>query len=409
MRVAFIGLGVMGFPMAGHLAKAGHQVSVFNRSPAKSELWANTFVGRACATVAEAAEGADACVVCVGNDDDVRQVVGLALPGMAAGGVVVDHTTTSAVVAREMAARAADVGRFFVDAPVSGGQAGAENGQLTIMCGGDPAAFAIAEALVSAYAKATRLMGGPGAGQLTKMVNQICIAGVVQGLAEGLHFAKRAGLESPAVYEAISKGAAQSWQMDNRWKTMGEGKFDFGFAVDWMRKDLGLVLEVTTLRTDRLVLTPVTTADVQFVLEILNDPGWLANIGDRGVRNPEQAKTYIAERFAPNFWVIARDADSLEPLGVCGVVPTRPGLEAPDLGYAFLARHSGKGYATEAAAAVLAYALGSLGHKRLMAITTLQNTPSQRVLEKIGFRRQADRQLPDHADASAVFSIDAPQ
>jgi 3-hydroxyisobutyrate dehydrogenase len=243
MKVAFAGLGVMGFPMAGHLAKAGHEMAVFNRSPEKAAHWVATHGGRAGATVAETAAGAEVFVLCVGNDDDVRQVVGEALPAMAPGGVVVDHTTTSAVVAREMAELAAKGGRSFIDAPVSGGQAGAENGQLTIMCGGAPDAFAKVEPVIGVYAKATRLMGGPGAGQLTKMVNQICIAGVVQGLAEGLHFAKRAGLDPQAVYEAISKGAAQSWQMDNRWKTMSEGKFDFGFAVDWMRKDLGLVLD----------------------------------------------------------------------------------------------------------------------------------------------------------------------
>ena len=243
MKVAFAGLGVMGFPMAGHLSKAGHQMGVFNRSPEKATRWVAANGGRAGATVAETAAGAEVFVLCVGNDDDVRQVVAEALPVMASGGIMVDHTTTSAVVAREMAAQAAEGGRAFVDAPVSGGQAGAENGQLTIMCGGEPTAFAKVEPVIGTYAKASRLMGGPGAGQLTKMVNQICIAGVVQGLAEGLHFAKRAGLDPQAVYEAISKGAAQSWQMDNRWKTMGEGKFDFGFAVDWMRKDLGLVLD----------------------------------------------------------------------------------------------------------------------------------------------------------------------
>jgi 3-hydroxyisobutyrate dehydrogenase len=243
MKVAFAGLGVMGFPMAGHLAKAGHEMAVYNRSPMKAANWVATHGGRAGATAAEAAAGAQVFVLCVGNDDDVRQVTAEALPAMAAGGVIVDHTTTSAVVAREMAALAAKDGRAFVDAPVSGGQAGAENGQLTIMCGGEADAFARIEPVISAYAKATRLMGGPGSGQLTKMVNQICIAGVVQGLAEGLHFATRAGLDPQAVYEAISKGAAQSWQMDNRWKTMSEGKFDFGFAVDWMRKDLGLVLD----------------------------------------------------------------------------------------------------------------------------------------------------------------------
>lgn len=243
MKVAFAGLGVMGFPMAGHLAKAGHEVSVYNRSPEKARRWVEVHGGRMGATAAEAAAGAELLVLCVGNDDDVRQVVREALDGLAPGAVIVDHTTTSAVVAREMAEVAERGGRAFVDAPVSGGQAGAENGQLTIMCGGDEAAFARCEPVIGAYAKATRLMGGPGAGQLTKMVNQICIAGVVQGLAEGLHFAKRAGLDPQAVYEAISKGAAQSWQMDNRWKTMAEGRFDFGFAVDWMRKDLGLLLD----------------------------------------------------------------------------------------------------------------------------------------------------------------------
>ncbi|MDB5434819.1 MAG: 3-hydroxyisobutyrate dehydrogenase [Phenylobacterium sp.] len=243
MKVAFAGLGVMGFPMAGHLAKAGHEMAVYNRTPEKAARWVAAHGGRAAASAAEAAAGAEVFVLCVGNDDDVRQVVAEALPAMAPGGVVVDHTTTSAVVAREMAALAARDGRAFVDAPVSGGQAGAESGQLTIMCGGEPDAFAKVEPVIAAYAKAARLMGGPGSGQLTKMVNQICIAGVVQGLAEGLHFAKRAGLDPQGVYEAISKGAAQSWQMDNRWKTMSEGKFDFGFAVDWMRKDLGLVLD----------------------------------------------------------------------------------------------------------------------------------------------------------------------
>jgi 3-hydroxyisobutyrate dehydrogenase len=255
MKVGFAGLGVMGFPMAGHLATAGHEMAVFNRSPEKSARWAETHGGRAGATVADAAAGAEVFVLCVGDDDDVRQVVSGALPAMAQGGVVVDHTTTSAVVAREMAELAARGGRAFVDAPVSGGQAGAENGQLTIMCGGAPEAFARVDPVIAAYAKATRLMGGPGAGQLTKMVNQICIAGVVQGIAEGLHFAKRAGLDPQAVYEAISKGAAQSWQMDNRWKTMSEGRFDFGFAVDWMRKDLGLVLDEAGANGAKLDMT----------------------------------------------------------------------------------------------------------------------------------------------------------
>lgn len=243
MKVAFAGLGVMGFPMAGHLARAGHEVTVYNRSPEKARRWAETFGGQAAASAAEAAKDAEVLALCVGNDDDVRQVCAEALPAMAPGGVIVDHTTTSAVVAREMAELAKQSGRGFVDAPVSGGQAGAEAGQLTIMCGGDPDAFAKVEPVIAAYAKAIRLMGPPGSGQLTKMVNQICFTNVVQGLAEGLHFAKRAGLDPQAVYEAISKGAAQSWQMDNRWKTMSAGKFDFGFAVDWVLKDLGLVLE----------------------------------------------------------------------------------------------------------------------------------------------------------------------
>jgi 3-hydroxyisobutyrate dehydrogenase len=268
MKVAFAGLGVMGFPMAGHLAKAGHEMAVFNRSPEKARRWAETYGGKACATAAEAAQGAEVLVLSVGNDDDVRQVVGEALPAMAAGAVVVDHTTTSAVVAREMAELAKAGGRAFVDAPVSGGQAGAENGQLTIMCGGDAAAFAKIEPVIAAYAKASRLMGGPGAGQLTKMVNQICIAGIVQGLAEGLHFATRAGLDPAEVYEAISKGAAQSWQMDNRWKTMAQGKFDFGFAVDWMRKDLGLLLDEATRNGAKLDMTAMVDgfyAEVQAV------------------------------------------------------------------------------------------------------------------------------------------------
>jgi len=266
MKVAFAGLGVMGFPMAGHLARAGHEMAVLNRSPEKAERWAGEFGGRAAKSAAEAAEGAELFVLCVGNDDDVREVASQALPAMAAGGVAVDHTTTSAVVAREMVELAAKGGRGFVDAPVSGCQAGAETGQLTIMCGGTPEAFAKAEPVIGAYAKAVRLMGGPGSGQLTKMVNQICIAGVVQGLAEGLHFAKRAGIDPAGVYEAISKGAAQSWQMDNRWKTMTEGKFDFGFAVDWMRKDLGLVLDEAQRNGATLDMTAMVDkfyADVQ--------------------------------------------------------------------------------------------------------------------------------------------------
>ncbi|MFZ5669925.1 MAG: NAD(P)-dependent oxidoreductase [Pseudomonadota bacterium] len=243
MKVAFIGLGVMGFPMAGHLAKAGHEVSVFNRSPEKAARWAQAHGGQACATAAEAATGRELAALCVGNDDDVRGLVPDILAAMAPGGIVVDHTTTSATVAREMDALARAAGRWFVDAPVSGGQAGAENGQLTVMAGGDAAAVARAEPVIAAYSRAVRRIGEAGAGQLAKMVNQICIAGVVQGLAEAVHFTRRAGIDPQLVFEAISKGAAQSWQMDNRWATMVQGKFDFGFAVDWMRKDLGLVLE----------------------------------------------------------------------------------------------------------------------------------------------------------------------
>lgn len=243
MKVAFVGLGVMGFPMAGHLAKAGHAVSVFNRSPEKARRWAETFGGAACGSVAEAARGVDLLALCVGDDHDVRAVVAAALPALAPGAVIVDHTTTSALVAREMAEAAEAVGKAFVDAPVSGGQAGAEAGQLTIMCGGAPAAFAAAAPVIEAYARAVRRMGGPGAGQLTKMANQICIAGVVQGLAEALHFVRHADLDPAEVLAAISKGSAQSWQMENRWPTMTEGRYDFGFAVDWMLKDLGLVLD----------------------------------------------------------------------------------------------------------------------------------------------------------------------
>jgi 3-hydroxyisobutyrate dehydrogenase len=255
MKLTFAGLGVMGFPMAGHLARAGHDVTVFNRHPEKAARWVEKFGGRAAGGVAEAAREAEIFLLCVGADDDVREVVGEALAALPARAVVVDHTTTSAVVAREMAERARGLGKDFVDAPVSGGQAGAENGQLTIMCGAEPATFETVRPVLDVYAKAVRLMGGVGAGQLTKMVNQICIAGVVQGLAEALHFTRRAGLDPAAVYEAISKGAAQSWQMDNRWATMSEGRFDFGFAVDWMRKDLGLVLDEAAGNGARLDMT----------------------------------------------------------------------------------------------------------------------------------------------------------
>ncbi len=265
MRTAFIGLGVMGYPMAGHLARAGHDVTVFNRTGAKAQRWAAEHKGRAAATIAEAVEGAELVALCVGNDDDVRSVVSEALPALAAGAIIVDHTTASAKVAREMAEAAAGRGVAFLDAPVSGGQAGAENGQLAIMVGGDSAAVERARPVIGAYAKAVQHMGGPGSGQLTKMANQICIAGVVQGLAEAMHFAKRAGLDTGLVYDAISKGAAQSWQMDNRWKTMAEGKFDFGFAVDWMRKDLGLVLDEARANGARLEVTALVD---QFYAEV---------------------------------------------------------------------------------------------------------------------------------------------
>ena len=265
MRTAFIGLGVMGYPMAGHLARAGHEVAVFNRTPAKAEKWAAEYKGRAATTIADAVKDAELVALCVGDDDDVRQVVGEALPALREGAIVVDHTTASAKLAREMAETAAARGCFFLDAPVSGGQAGAENGQLAIMVGGDALAVAVARPVIGAYAKAIQHIGPAGAGQLTKMVNQICIACVVQGLAEAVHFAGKAGLDRALVYEAISKGAAQSWQMDNRWKTMGEGQFDFGFAVDWMRKDLGLVLDEARANGARLELTALVD---QFYAEV---------------------------------------------------------------------------------------------------------------------------------------------
>ena len=265
MKVAFVGLGVMGFPMAGHLKRAGHEVSVFNRSPDKARRWVEVHGGTAGATVAEAVAGCELVALCVGNDDDVGGVLAQALPAMAADGVVVDHTTTSARLAREAAAQARAAGRWFVDAPVSGGQAGAENGQLTIMAGGEAVAVDRATPVISAYAKAIKRIGEPGAGQLAKMVNQICIAGTLQGLAEAIHFAKTAGMDADAVFEAISKGAAQSWQMDNRWATMVQDKFDFGFAVDWMRKDLGLVLDEARANGSHLALTALVD---QFYSEV---------------------------------------------------------------------------------------------------------------------------------------------
>ncbi|MDO8981602.1 MAG: NAD(P)-dependent oxidoreductase [Afipia sp.] len=245
-KVAFLGLGVMGFPMAGHLAtKGGHEVTVYNRTASKSKAWAEKFGGRAAATPKAAAEGQDFVMACVGNDDDLRAVtIGAdgAFSGMKSGAIFVDHTTASAEVARQLDAAATQSGFQFIDAPVSGGQAGAENGVLTVMCGGKEAAYKQAEPVIASYARMCKLLGPAGSGQLTKMVNQICIAGLVEGLSEGIHFAKKAGLDVQAVIDTISKGAAQSWQMENRYKTMNEGKFDFGFAVEWMRKDLSICL-----------------------------------------------------------------------------------------------------------------------------------------------------------------------
>ncbi|SHI32066.1 NAD(P)-dependent oxidoreductase [Wenxinia saemankumensis] len=244
-KIAFLGLGVMGYPMAGHLAKAGHEVTVYNRTAAKAERWADAFGGRAAANPAEAAAGQDFVMACVGNDDDLRAIctgADGALGAMSEGAVFVDHTTVSAGVTREMAEAAGQRGIAFVDAPISGGQAGAESGQLVVMCGGDQEAFDRAAPVIEAYAKLCRRLGGSGAGQMTKMVNQICIAGLVQALSEGLSFAQKAGLDGRAVVEVIQGGAAGSWQMVNRHETMLDGRFDHGFAVDWMRKDLAICL-----------------------------------------------------------------------------------------------------------------------------------------------------------------------
>jgi len=258
MRVAFVGLGVMGFPMAGHLARNGHGVVVYNRNTAKAEDWIAKYEGCAAPTPAAAASAAEIVFTCVGNDDDVREVMlganGI-LDALRPGTIVVDHTTSSATVARDMHAAAAERGIGFLDAPVSGGQAGAENGQLTVMVGGEAAIFERALPVIRSYAKAVTLIGPTGSGQLAKMVNQICIAGVVQGLAEGLDFAMRAGLDPAVVIESISKGAAQSWQMENRWQTMVDDEFDFGFAVDWMRKDLGFALEEARRNGAQIELT----------------------------------------------------------------------------------------------------------------------------------------------------------
>ena len=263
-NVAFLGLGVMDFPMAGHLvAKGGHEVTVFNRTAAKAKAWAEKFGGKAAPTPKAAAEGQDFVMCCVGNDDDLRAVtIGPdgAFAGMKRGATFVDHTTASAQVARELNEEAIKRGFKFVDAPVSGGQAGAENGVLTVMCGGAQDAYAGAEPVIAAYARMCKLLGPAGSGQLTKMVNQICIAGLVQGLSEGIHFAKNAGLDVNSVIEVISKGAAQSWQMENRYKTMNEGKFDFGFAVEWMRKDLSICIAEARRNGASLPVTSVVDA-----------------------------------------------------------------------------------------------------------------------------------------------------
>jgi 3-hydroxyisobutyrate dehydrogenase-like beta-hydroxyacid dehydrogenase len=267
-RVAFLGLGVMGLPMAGHLARAGHQVTVYNRTAAKAQAWATEFGGAAAATPAQAAQGADIVYACVGNDEDLRAVtIGAdgAFSGMKRGAVFVDHTTASAEVARELYAQAQAQGLHFVDAPVSGGQAGAVNGLLTVMCGGDAAAFDAIKPATLAFSRAVTRVGESGAGQLAKMVNQICIAGLVQGLSEGIAFGQKAGLGMKLVLEVIGKGAAQSWQLDNRGPSMVEDRFNFGFAVDWMRKDLGLCLEEARRNGAKL---PVTALVDQFYADV---------------------------------------------------------------------------------------------------------------------------------------------
>jgi 3-hydroxyisobutyrate dehydrogenase len=267
-KVAFIGLGVMGYPMAGHLQRNGHTVTVYNRTAAKAEKWGAEFGGTWAPTPRTAAQDCDIVFACVGNDEDLRSVTrgeDGAFRGMARGAIFVDHTTASALVARELYEIAAGQGIGFIDAPVSGGQAGAEKGQLTVMCGGDAEVYGKVEPVIQAYARACRLLGSTGSGQLTKMVNQICIAGLVEALAEGLHFAKHAGLDTEAVIDVISKGAAQSWQMENRHKTMVAGTFDFGFAVDWFRKDLSICLDEARRNGANL---PVTALVDQFYAEV---------------------------------------------------------------------------------------------------------------------------------------------
>ena len=268
-KVAFIGLGVMGQPMAGHLATAGHNVTVYNRNTQKARAWVKEFGGRACATPREAAQGAQIVFACVGNDNDLRSIVlgaDGAFAGMSAGATFVDHTTASALIARELSALAKQKSLRFIDAPVSGGQAGAVNGMLTVMCGGDAAEFDAVKSVIAVMARAVTLVGPAGAGQLAKMVNQICIAGLVQGLSEGIAFGQAAGLDMKQVIEVIGKGAAQSWQMDNRGTTMVDDKFEFGFAVDWMRKDLGLVMDECNrngARVPSIALIDQFYADVQ--------------------------------------------------------------------------------------------------------------------------------------------------
>ena len=264
-KCSFLGLGVMGAPMAGHLQKAGHEVIVWNRTEAKSDAWVDTYGGAKASTPAEAVAESDFVFSCLGDDPDVMVVYEEVIPAAREGMVLVDHTTASAHLARSLYDRALGEGAMFVDAPVSGGQAGAENGQLTIMCGGADEAFAAAAPIMDAYAKQITHIGGPGAGQQAKMVNQICIAGIVQGLSEGLAFAQNAGLDPAKVIEAISKGAAQSWQMENRWETMVNGKFDYGFAIDWMRKDLRIALEEARANGSKL---PVAALVDQFYADV---------------------------------------------------------------------------------------------------------------------------------------------
>ncbi len=269
-KIAFLGLGVMGFPMAGHLKARGHDVTVYNRSAAKADAWVQKHGGRSAPAPGQAARGMDFVAMCVGNDKDLLEVGTAALDGMHKGAVLIDHTTASADAARRLHAMARERGVDFIDAPVSGGQAGAENGKLTIMCGGEAEAFERARPVMECYGRAVTLMGGPGAGQLTKMVNQVCIAGLLQGLSEGIAFAEKAGLDPALVIDVISKGAAQSWQMENRGGTMARREFDFGFAVDWMRKDLGICLEEARRNGARL---PVTALVDQFYGDVQNAGG----------------------------------------------------------------------------------------------------------------------------------------